>query len=195
MSLGSLLDATADVRHQQALIALLDHDDWRVRQNALTCLLRIDHLPVQGLLRSALERRLLEEPREDLRRIIASELVHRRGIVPRGRVDRQLLAWTDRLASADRSGREQALDGLRSTVSPDPACIVGMRRDRKGCAFCRSQWERGEQPPVVAVDVRLHSRLHRCEDCGACREQHERYAGVIDESEARKRYPGAFTRS
>lgn len=114
VSLGVLLDASADVRYEHALIALLDHDDWHVREKALGYLLRTDRIPDAILLNSALERRLLEEPREDLRGIVANELVYRRGVVPRGRVDRLLLAWTDRLASADRGQREQALRDLRS---------------------------------------------------------------------------------
>lgn len=60
----------------------------------------------------------------------------------------------------------------------------------KGCAVCRRQWESAVQPPVVAVNVDLHARLHRCAACGAFWEQNERYADVVDEEYARANYPG-----
>lgn len=64
--------------------------------------------------------------------------------------------------------------------------------DRKGCAVFRGQWERGEQLPDLAVNIRLHSRLHRCPACGTYWEQHERHADVIDEDAARKHYLTVF---
>jgi hypothetical protein len=42
------------------------------------------------------------------------------------------------------------------------------------------------------VSHELHSRLHRCGTCGTFWEQHERYADVIPEIEARRLYPEAF---
>jgi hypothetical protein len=63
----------------------------------------------------------------------------------------------------------------------------------KGCAMCRGQWESGQRPREIAVSVELHSRLHCCDACGAYWEQSERYADVVDEVEARKLYPEAFS--
>ncbi len=63
----------------------------------------------------------------------------------------------------------------------------------KGCEVCRGLWEAGRRPPELAVSIALHARLHRCETCGTFWEQHERYADVIAESEARRLYPDVFT--
>jgi hypothetical protein len=51
----------------------------------------------------------------------------------------------------------------------------------------------GQRPREIAVSVELHSRLHCCDACGAYWEQSERYADVVDEVEARKLYPEAFS--
>lgn len=58
----------------------------------------------------------------------------------------------------------------------------------KGCGICRQQWESGHHPPELAVNLALHSRLHRCAVCGTFWEQNERFADVIQESEAKKLY-------
>jgi hypothetical protein len=65
----------------------------------------------------------------------------------------------------------------------------------KGCKVCRGLWESGERPTELAVNYPLHSRLHRCDTCGTFWEQHERYADVITENEARRLYPDAFASS
>ena len=62
----------------------------------------------------------------------------------------------------------------------------------KGCEVCRRLWESGERPPELAVNYQLHSRLHQCQVCGVFWEQQERFADVIEESEARLNYPDAF---
>ena len=64
----------------------------------------------------------------------------------------------------------------------------------KGCEVCRGLWESGRRPPQIAVSHELHSRLHRCDTCGTFWEQHERYADVITEIEARRLYPDGFPR-
>ncbi len=64
----------------------------------------------------------------------------------------------------------------------------------KGCDVCRKLWESGKRPPELAVSFELHSRLHRCSSCGSYWEQLERYADIIDEGEAKKLFPEAFTR-
>jgi hypothetical protein len=63
----------------------------------------------------------------------------------------------------------------------------------KGCSVCRGLWESGKHPPELAVNYDLHTRLHRCSECGTYWEQLERYADVISESEARKQFPDAFS--
>jgi hypothetical protein len=62
----------------------------------------------------------------------------------------------------------------------------------KGCKSCRDLWKSGQRPQELAINYDLHSRLHKCKECGTYWEQHERYADIIDESEARKLYPDAF---
>lgn len=62
----------------------------------------------------------------------------------------------------------------------------------KGCAICRQQWETGRPPPELAVNYKLHGRLHRCPACGTYWEQSERYADVLTEDAAKQRYPEAF---
>ena len=62
----------------------------------------------------------------------------------------------------------------------------------KGCKLCRELWESGQRPPELAINYDLHSRLHKCNECGTYWEQHERYADIIDENEAKKLYPDAF---
>ena len=64
--------------------------------------------------------------------------------------------------------------------------------EEKGCIVCRKLWESGKTPPEVAINYDLHSRLHKCSACGTYWEQLERYADVIDESEAKKLFPDAF---
>jgi hypothetical protein len=64
----------------------------------------------------------------------------------------------------------------------------------KGCERCRGLWESGRRPPQLGVSHELHSRIYRCDTCGTFWEQHERYADVITEIEARRLYPEAFTR-
>jgi hypothetical protein len=63
----------------------------------------------------------------------------------------------------------------------------------KGCEVCRRLWESGGQPRLVVVSTELHSKLHRCDVCGTFWEQLERFADVIEESDARKLYPNAFS--
>lgn len=65
--------------------------------------------------------------------------------------------------------------------------------ENKGCKVCRSLWESGGRPPELAVNYDMHSRLHQCDKCGAFWEQLERYADVIQEVEAKKLYPEAFS--
>jgi hypothetical protein len=62
----------------------------------------------------------------------------------------------------------------------------------KGCVVCRKLWESGSCPPEIAINYVLHSRLHRCCECGTYWEQFERYADVIDKNEAQLNYPEAF---
>jgi hypothetical protein len=69
---------------------------------------------------------------------------------------------------------------------------MGLKWESKGCRECRRLWETGRHPPELAVSYSLHSRLHRCEVCGAYWEQLERYADIIDAPEARRLYPDAF---
>lgn len=64
--------------------------------------------------------------------------------------------------------------------------------EEKGCDICRKLWESGSNPPEIAVNYELHSRLHRCNECGTYWEQYERYADVVDANEARLNYPEAF---
>lgn len=64
---------------------------------------------------------------------------------------------------------------------------------KKGCPVCRRQWETGQQPPRVAINRTLHSRLHRCDSCGTYWEQTERYADVISESQVRTLFPAVLT--
>lgn len=70
---------------------------------------------------------------------------------------------------------------------------MGDNWSRKGCVVCRGLWESGGHPPELAVSDALHSRLHRCDVCGTYWEQLERYADVIQEDEAKRLYPEAFT--
>jgi hypothetical protein len=62
----------------------------------------------------------------------------------------------------------------------------------KGCAVCRRAWETGQPPPEISVSRPTHTSLHKCEVCGSYWEQYERYADIILEDEARRRYPKAF---
>ncbi|GAB1269259.1 hypothetical protein NBRC116493_25120 [Aurantivibrio infirmus] len=62
----------------------------------------------------------------------------------------------------------------------------------KGCGVCRALWESGQRPSELAVNLELHSRLHKCSACGAYWEQLERYADVIEEEQAKRMYPNAF---
>ncbi len=109
VALGALLDATGETRYEAALVDLLGADDAAVRDKALSYLARADRSP--GVL-AAFERRLLAEPQADLRGRLADEIVYRSGVVPRGRVDRVLLAWSERLAAEDPAERERALRDL-----------------------------------------------------------------------------------
>lgn len=77
-------------------------------------------------------------------------------------------------------------------MDSDPQILMATAWNQKGCATCRSQWERGEQPPELAVNIRLHSRLHRCPVCGTYWEQYERNADVIDVVVAQEHYPEVF---
>ncbi len=60
-----------------------------------------------------------------------------------------------------------------------------------GCAVCRHQWEVGDAPPQIGMNIALHARLHRCEACGTLWEQTERFAAPINAEEARARFPEA----
>ena len=64
--------------------------------------------------------------------------------------------------------------------------------EEKGCNVCRKLWESGKRPPELAINYDLHSRLHKCSICGSYWEQLERYADIINESDARKIFPDAF---
>ena len=114
VTLGALLDATGDARYEAGLIDLLGDGDARAREKALTYLARNDSSPAVLV---AFERRLLVEEQADLRSRLADEIVYRSGIVPRGRVDRTLVVWSERLASADRGERERALHDLAAARS------------------------------------------------------------------------------
>lgn len=70
---------------------------------------------------------------------------------------------------------------------------MGLEWKGKGCEVCRGLWESGKRPPELVVNYELHARLHRCEVCGTYWEQHERFADTIEEHEAKKLYPAAFT--
>jgi|GEM_PF-4158985 hypothetical protein len=109
VALGALLDATGDARYEAALIDLLGADDAAVREKALTYLARVDGSPA---VLAAFRRRLLAEEQAGLRGRLADEIVYRCGLVPRGRVDRVFVAWSERLAAADRAERERALHDL-----------------------------------------------------------------------------------
>lgn len=109
VALGALFDATGETHYEAALIELLGAADARVREKALTYLERVDGSPAVLV---AFQRRLLDEEQADLRGRLADEIVYRSGLVPRGRVDRALVAWTDRLAASDRNARERALHDL-----------------------------------------------------------------------------------
>lgn len=62
----------------------------------------------------------------------------------------------------------------------------------KGCSICRTQWERGDRPALVAESTYLHSRLYQCRSCACYWEESERYADTITAREAEIRYPEAF---
>ncbi len=69
---------------------------------------------------------------------------------------------------------------------------MAIKWEDKGCSLCRKLWESGKRPSELAINYDLHSRLHKCFACGAYWEQLERYANVINESDARKIFPDAF---
>ena len=50
----------------------------------------------------------------------------------------------------------------------------------------------GGFPPMLATSLERHGHLHRCPACGTYWEQEERFAAVIDETQARAAYPEAF---
>ena len=64
--------------------------------------------------------------------------------------------------------------------------------ESKGCQACRKLWEAGQRPPELAVNLVLHSKLHRCTACGTFWEQNERFADTIEEQDARRFYPDTF---
>jgi hypothetical protein len=64
--------------------------------------------------------------------------------------------------------------------------------EERGCEVCRRQWETGDQPPQISVNVERHAYLHLCGVCGTYWEQNERWAEPIKESQARSFYPQAF---
>jgi len=115
IALGALLDASGDRRYESALIDLLGDADVPVREKALTYLARTDG---STNVLAAFERRLLVEPQSDLRGRLADEIIYRSGIVPRGRVDRIFVAWSERLAAADAAERERALRDLTAARPP-----------------------------------------------------------------------------
>ena len=43
----------------------------------------------------------------------------------------------------------------------------------KGCKSCRDLWKSGQRPQELAINYDLHSRLHKCKECGTYWEQHE----------------------
>jgi hypothetical protein len=62
-----------------------------------------------------------------------------------------------------------------------------------GCESCRRAWERVEPPPELAVNIPMHARLRRCPICHSYWREEERYAVQIDEAEARRDFPEAFS--
>lgn len=70
--------------------------------------------------------------------------------------------------------------------------MTNSKWEDKGCDICRKLWETGKRPPELAVNVDLHTRLHKCDVCGSYWEQLERYADVIEKEEARKMFPDVF---
>jgi hypothetical protein len=71
--------------------------------------------------------------------------------------------------------------------------ILMLSWQEKGCEICRRQWETGEQPPEIAINIERHAHLHKCNVCGTYWEQVERFAEPIEESQARKFFPDAFS--
>lgn len=64
----------------------------------------------------------------------------------------------------------------------------------KGCEECRKGVlsASGPRPTMIACSEALHSFLHRCGICGSYWIFNEREAHVIEETEARTEFPGAF---
>lgn len=112
IALGALLDATHDPSHEASLIDLLGSAEPNAREKALTYLTRIEDASSAVL--DAFRRRLVEEDRAELRTRLAGEIIYRSGLVPRGRVDRNLVVWEERLASADAAERQRALAELQA---------------------------------------------------------------------------------
>lgn len=110
IALGALFDATRERSYEAALIALLGADEPNTREKALTYLTRLQDDSAAVL--DAFKQRLLVESRTDLRTQLADEIVYRSGVLPRGRVDRTLLVWEERLAAADVAERQRALAEL-----------------------------------------------------------------------------------
>lgn len=112
IALGALLDATRDRSHEAALIDLLGSAEPNTREKALTYLTRLGDDSAAVL--DAFRHRLVEEDRAELRTRLADEVIYRSGLVPRGRVDRNLVVWEERLASADVAERQRALAELQA---------------------------------------------------------------------------------
>lgn len=112
IALGALFDATRERAHEAALIELLGAPEPNTREKALTYLTRIEDDSSAVL--DAFERRLVEEDQAGLRTRLADEVIYRSGLVPRGRVDRNLVVWEERLASADAGERRRALAELQA---------------------------------------------------------------------------------
>ena len=76
-------------------------------------------------------------------------------------------------------------------MDPTEEILMTLPWQEYGCAVCRRQWEIGDPPPEIAVNIRMHSSLHRCDVCGTLWEQTERYAAPISQSKASELYPDA----
>jgi hypothetical protein len=56
----------------------------------------------------------------------------------------------------------------------------------QGCSACRASWESGSREGLrnIGTSYKMHTRLFRCDLCGAYWEELERYAHEISSSEA-----------
>lgn len=95
-------------------------------------------------------------------------------------------SWKRLAVPRTRTGRASTSQGEGGVDTPEEVLMRSWQE--KGCLVCRGLWERGATPPQIAISIELHSKLHRCTQCGTLWEQHERYADVISIEEARTLY-------